>query len=68
MMFPIEGDNDMTKPDRDEEVRDRAYLLWEEAGRPSGREHEFWAQASREIEGVDAPEQGPERRGRSVAR
>ena len=37
--------------DRDEEVRDRAYHLWEKAGRPIGREHEFWAEASREIEG-----------------
>jgi hypothetical protein len=32
-------------------VRDRAYVLWELAGRPDGREHEFWAKASSEIEG-----------------
>jgi hypothetical protein len=32
-------------------VRERAYLLWELAGMPHGRDHEFWAQASREIEG-----------------
>lgn len=32
-------------------VRERAYLLWEAAGRPSGREHEFWALAAEEIEG-----------------
>jgi hypothetical protein len=32
-------------------VRERAYFLWENAGRPCGHEHEFWAQASREIEG-----------------
>ncbi|WP_304496138.1 DUF2934 domain-containing protein, partial [Aureimonas sp. AU20] len=25
--------------------------MWEEAGSPWGREHEFWAAASREIEG-----------------
>jgi hypothetical protein len=31
-------------------VRERAYLLWEKAGRPYGREFEFWAEASREIE------------------
>lgn len=41
----------MTPIDKDAEVRDRAYYLWEQAGRPAGREHEFWAQASREIEG-----------------
>ncbi|MBC8129572.1 MAG: DUF2934 domain-containing protein [Rhizobiaceae bacterium] len=48
----------MTPVDKDAEVRDRAYFLWEEAGRPAGREHEFWAQASREIEGDDASENG----------
>jgi hypothetical protein len=32
-------------------VRERAYYLWEKAGGPCGREHEFWARASREIEG-----------------
>ncbi|WP_320409364.1 MULTISPECIES: DUF2934 domain-containing protein [unclassified Aureimonas] len=31
-------------------MRERAYLLWEKAGRPYGREFEFWAQAAREIE------------------
>ncbi|MBB3934223.1 DUF2934 domain-containing protein [Aureimonas phyllosphaerae] len=31
-------------------VKERAYFLWEEAGCPLGREHEFWAAASREIE------------------
>ena len=42
-------------------VRDRAYVLWELAGRPCGREHEFWYQASREIEGE------PDRRHRTSA-
>ena len=37
--------------DNTPKVRDRAYVLWELAGRPDGREHEFWAKASREIEG-----------------
>ena len=41
----------MPNVDNDAAVRDRAYLLWERAGRPLGREHEFWAEASREIEG-----------------
>lgn len=31
-------------------VRERAYFLWEEAGRPYGREYEFWAAAAHEIE------------------
>ena len=29
-------------------VRERAYHLWEAAGRPDHREHEFWQQATRE--------------------
>lgn len=29
-------------------VRERAYLLWERAGRPEGRAEEFWEQARRD--------------------
>ena len=32
-----------------EEIRDRAYALWIEAGSPDGRDMEFWAQAEREL-------------------
>ncbi|WP_188907648.1 DUF2934 domain-containing protein [Aureimonas endophytica] len=57
------------RTDTDEDVRRLAYFLWEKAGRPNGKEHHFWAEASREIEGElkskDAPN-GVERR--SVAR
>ena len=31
-------------------VRARAYELWEQAGRPAGRELEFWLEAERQIE------------------
>jgi hypothetical protein len=34
-----------TKTGLDQAVRERAYLLWEEAGRPDGRTDEFWHQA-----------------------
>ena len=47
--------------DRDQEIRDRAYLLWEKAGRPFGQEHEFWAQAAKEIEG-DTGQNPPQER------
>lgn len=40
----------MAYEDTTPRVRERAYLLWEKAGRPYGREFEFWAQASRELE------------------
>jgi hypothetical protein len=33
-----------------EEVRARAQQIWEENGRPEGRDVEFWLQAEREIE------------------
>lgn len=32
--------------DGEDAVRVRAYHLWEEAGRPEGRDGEFWARAS----------------------
>jgi hypothetical protein len=35
--------------ERVEQVRRRAYELWQEAGSPADREMEFWLQAEREI-------------------
>jgi hypothetical protein len=40
----------------EDEVRRRAYELWEQYGRPEGGEEEFWFKAEREINearGVD---------------
>ena len=37
------------KPGHDQ-VRQRAYALWEQAGRPEGRSEEFWHQASADLE------------------
>jgi len=34
-----------------EEIRKRAYTLWERAGRPEGRSEEFWHEACRQIGG-----------------
>jgi hypothetical protein len=34
-----------TKVGKDEVVRERANLLWEQAGRPEGRADDFWHQA-----------------------
>jgi len=31
-------------------IRERAYLIWEKSGKPSGREADHWFQAAREIE------------------
>ncbi len=31
------------------QIRDRAYALWEQAGRPEGQDKEFWAMAEQEL-------------------
>ncbi len=33
----------------DQRVRERAYAMWEEAGRPEGRAEEFWERARQEL-------------------
>lgn len=35
---------------REEQIRQRAYELWEAEGRPEGRHYEHWERAAREIE------------------
>ncbi len=35
----------------EDEIRQRAFALWEERGRPVGYEAEFWLQAERELKG-----------------
>ena len=48
---PLEPDSDLhgvlaeTKAGLDQVVRERAFLLWEQAGRPDGRADEFWYRA-----------------------
>jgi hypothetical protein len=40
----------------DEEIRQRAFMLWERDGRPDGRSVDYWLQAARELEdGVEPP-------------
>jgi hypothetical protein len=43
----------------EEEIRKRAYRLWERAGCPDGRSEEFWHAARREIEGEGATDAVP---------
>ena len=33
----------------DEQIRERAYQLWEKFGKPEGRTDEFWHQAEQEL-------------------
>jgi len=34
----------------DQQIRERAYQIWEDEGHPDGREHEHWQQAQRELD------------------
>jgi hypothetical protein len=49
----------MTDPGLHERIRWRAYLLWEQDGRPEGRADEHWFRAQAEVAGIkigrDAP-------------
>ncbi|MGY8679392.1 DUF2934 domain-containing protein [Bradyrhizobium sp. UFLA05-153] len=37
----------------EEQIRKRAFELWEQAGKPEGREDEFWQQAQRELQSTE---------------
>jgi Protein of unknown function (DUF2934) len=42
--------------DAEQDIKNRAYAIWEDEGRPEGRHLEHWRQAAREIEqGKEAP-------------
>ncbi|MCJ9732792.1 DUF2934 domain-containing protein [Bradyrhizobium sp. PRIMUS42] len=43
----------MANPTNDQ-IRNRAHQLWELAGRPEGREQEFWCEAERELSKSDS--------------
>ena len=42
----------MAEPSK-EEIEARAYQLWEQAGKPVGREKEFWRLAEQELRNED---------------
>ncbi|MGL9621766.1 DUF2934 domain-containing protein [Bradyrhizobium sp. U531] len=42
----------MSEP-TDQDIRDRAHHLWEQAGKPEGREEEFWHAAEQELRNED---------------
>ena len=45
-------------PNHEARIRERAYQLWEEDGRPHGREHEFWERAKELLAIEDNPTAG----------
>ncbi|MBR0907178.1 DUF2934 domain-containing protein [Bradyrhizobium liaoningense] len=42
----------MPKP-AEQEIRERAHKLWEQAGKPAGRDEEFWRAAEQELRNED---------------
>ena len=40
---------------KDGQVRERAYQIWVDEGRPQGRELDHWLRAKWEVEGAPAP-------------
>ena len=46
------GENVVVEPSK-QEIDARAYQLWEKAGRPEGRESEFWHLAEQELRNED---------------
>jgi hypothetical protein len=38
----------MDKTDEDE-IRERAHQLWEQAGKPDGQDEQFWREAERQL-------------------
>jgi Protein of unknown function (DUF2934) len=40
--------------DREERIRQRAYRLWEEAGRPEGTAQDHWHRAAQDLDREDA--------------
>lgn len=41
----------MTTPGQQQQIQELAYQLWEQEGRPEGRDREHWEQARRQLEG-----------------
>jgi hypothetical protein len=44
--------------DRQERIRQRAHVIWEQAGRPDGAHQQHWDQATAEIDGEDSQPKG----------
>jgi hypothetical protein len=52
--------------DKEDLIRRRAHEIWEQEGRPHGRDREHWERAAREFESEQAGSGGPNGSGASV--
>lgn len=48
----------------EEQIRKRAFELWEQAGKPEGREDEFWQRAQKDLQ--DAEENDDPNKGADI--
>jgi hypothetical protein len=46
-------------PRNEQEIRERAYRIWEEDGRPEGRDRDHWYRAEAESGAAADPRDGP---------
>ena len=46
--------------EKEDRIRRRAYELWEQEGRPQGREWDHWVQAAREVEAEEGGHASPD--------
>ncbi len=42
-------------PDIEALIRERAYIIWEQSGRPLGHDRDHWFQAAKEVEAMALP-------------
>ena len=54
-------------PDTESIIRERAYALWEQSGRPHGRDKDHWFQAAKEV-AITVPPPGAVTRLRQAAK
>jgi len=54
--------------DNTHQVRERAYRIWEEQGRPEGRETDHWFEAERQLHEGDGAESANKGKGSTGAR
>jgi hypothetical protein len=52
---------EMTQAIDEELIRMRSYIIWENEGRPEGRDLDHWSQAARELEAESAETAPPSR-------
>jgi hypothetical protein len=53
--------------DRESRIRERAHRMWEEEGRPDGKDREHWDRATLEIDEEKVPAKGASRSPSKVA-